>query len=218
MKTVVLCLLGSVLCAACSQGPEPTLDDSVIMPTNVDNVWVGKRTSRLDRDVYDTLRITSTVGSSIGAWFQFSTSNDRYPRPDGIGGYAMQNRADGLYVQRDQSSTAPSSVSRAIKYPVKIGDTIIDNGWFQQTFENGSQGGRLHDFAVVARINESVTVPAGTFNAFKVEFRTALDSSYIGEALAPEFDVAYVAPGVGLVKAERNDGTASWVLVDAQLK
>ena len=216
MKRLFLLLCAVVLCSAgCSKPTEPTGPTepaNVLMELKTGNRWAGRTSSRISLR-YDTLWAIGDTMIGSERWHNVTPFSEGAMvadvRPDWVGGPQLINRVDGLYTTVWNPPTG-HTIERRVKYPVAIGDTAIDFGWFQLTDPDGTtHGPRTRSFGVVTALRERITVPAGSFDAFKVEFRD------MGDPPDPSFDrsydVAWFAPRAGLVRADEYDRTGAVV-------
>jgi hypothetical protein len=160
------------------------------MPLAIGNRWVYRRPSG-SGSVTDSIVIVrdTTIGGE--KWF-ISSIGIRYV-----------NRADGAYIWHFIDSLP----TRQTKFPLALGDTAIDNGWFPVLDTSGAIVDSTHNFGLVVKGNVSVTVAAGTFNCWKVLLYYYTVGAGHDPSLNTAYEYYYFAPGVGVVKEEVLQGS-----------
>ena len=219
MKIISLLFALALVSAGCSDSNStaPEAAPDVIMALKTGNRWIGRMVDN-GRVLYDTLGIggDTTVGSE--RWARTLMSRISY-RPDWIYSPFLIDRADGLY-QKDFYHQTQLFPFLHLKFPVALGDTAINYGWFLVTYENGALGPKVRHFGVVTALDQNIHVDAGSFTAFQVDFRTEIDPvDSVG--VRPDYDRAWFAPQAGLLKAEKYTPSGavaySWELVNVIL-
>ncbi len=175
------------------------------------NQWVGEVRQSGGRVVrYDTMRVDSVLRSDTIDWYRLQQHDGTAaPRPDWLGDSWLAVREDGLYTPMIQSAGFPGMmIHRRMRYPVSIGDTAIDFGWFRYTSKQGSAEGRSREIGIVTSIDEQIDVPAGRFTAYHVEV------TRISEPSAPSpgsamYSHLWFSPGPGLIRAESHNSSGS---------
>ncbi len=98
----------------------------------------------------------------------------------------------------------------------------MDTGWLDVMNVGGGAGFGFREMAVVTALGQRTTVGAGTFDAFKVEYRRMFDPAEPEGEVISSFDVAWFAPRAGLLRAETYDSSgaisASWELIGLKLE
>jgi hypothetical protein len=167
-------------------------DTSVLMTLAIGNQWI--RHNPFDSQApYDTLRIVRDTTLDGAKWFVGSDGN------------IYANRSDGLYTWNQSAHRA----ERQAKFPVKLGDTAIDRGWFPGVDTAGIVIDSTHNFAIVTDLNLTVTVPAGTFNCWRALYYYYTVGAGHEPSLNTVYEYVYYAPGIGEVKAVVLSGAAS---------
>lgn len=166
---------------------------------------------------FDTVHVDSVIRIDSLDWYHIHESDGTAaPRPDWIGGTFLASRPDGLYTPMVQIPPVPGvPIYRKMRYPVAVGDTAIDFGWFQEASAEGN-GTRAREAGIVTAIDEEIEVPAGRFTAFHVQVHRMTESGdpAAGQAM---YTHLWFSPGPGLIRAEsRNAGDSVdqvWELV-----
>jgi hypothetical protein len=219
------CLLPLLLALAsgCGDSITETGDRNLIMPLHVGNEWIGRLTRGGGDHEYDTLRIVRDTTVASERWAIISTSRTGFPRADELYVEYLSNRSDGLYQTPRDYRDRIDGGKRMVKFPVALGDTAVDYGWYQQTFENGTQGNKVRVFGLVSALDELIDVPAGRFHAFEMRIKAVNEQG--ADTTGANFlwwDIAYFAPGVGLVKCVQGERGASptqlWELYELRLE
>jgi hypothetical protein len=227
MKLPILLLITTTIATGCGDSITETGDRSVVMPLTVGNEWIGRLTRDGDRVDYDTVRIdrdTIVAGEHWGITSKNQIGIRQLPsRADEIHDGYLINRPDGLYSGGIDYYRRFSSDRRRVKFPVAIGDTAVDYGWYQFSFANGSQGEKYRVFGLVTALDQRVEVPAGTYEGFEVTFKCMNERGRDTAMLfGPSYDRAWFAPGVGLVKsvAAATDAHPAylWELYEARVR
>ncbi len=164
-----------------------------------------------------TETITDVQADSFTITTQFGnlTKNAKWDcKPDGLvelqpgGGAAMLNTSSGM--QADFNVTKSSGVTLPTKISAGDAWTYSLDFTSQITLNNSSgQAQGTASYQLKAMGNESVTVPAGTFNAMKLQINTtfnmqmALSGMNVPITLT-ETTTAWYAPNVGMVKQLEN--------------
>lgn len=182
----------SVLFIAMVVGCEGTTDPNnnnvsqdVIFPLAVNNEWVYQET------IFDSNGVVSRQNNYSTAIVKDSIRLGEKVFID-QSGFIYVNRTDGLWYLNDGINRNEQLL--AFKYPCKIGDTFPGSHFNY----NGEKD--LVTMTVVS-LNESITVPAGTYTCIK----------YIGEGYFPSSGLKtdrrmyYLAPKIGIVLIEDYD-------------
>ena len=217
----------AALFIGCADPTAPAAPQNVLMDLAVGNHWIGRTTGWSDVQT-DTFRITGDTMVGTERWHLTSQSSSsgnplgRMERPDFAFTYHryLSNRADGLYAGMYPAG-GNSGVERVIRYPVTMGDTIMDTGWLDIGNVGGGPGFRFREMVVVTALGQRITVGAGTFDAFKVEYRRMYDPAEPDGEVISSFDVAWFAPRAGLLRAEAYDSSgaisATWELIGLKI-
>jgi hypothetical protein len=221
MKTrgiVLVALLAGIaaLNCGCSNRLAPTGSKAVIMPLAVGNRWIGTTHPLRGDDLFDTLRIIRDTVVGNERWYV--TSN----------GVMLANHPDGLYTweiwaaRRDQGKP-----TRALKFPVAVGDALNDLGNFRRVYEHGDSGDveSIREVLTVVSTDTLVDVPAGRYHCIKAVLKRYRADGSPDPVQFSNDGPLYFAPGIGLLKTEGsyrpNLGSASmsnpWQLYDVSL-
>jgi hypothetical protein len=91
-----------------------------------------------------------------------------------------------------------------LNWPLETGDTVVGEGVVSD-LRNGETTARNERHTTTVGASQSVTVPAGTFDAFPITWqRTTADAA---GTETTDSAVLYLAPDTGVVKHEAFDGT-----------
>ncbi len=114
------------------------------------------------------------------------------------------------------------------KYPLEVGQTWNDKSYSQVLIKTGPPQKTV--FRITANLpvnvtveadNETVTVPAGTFeNCIKISLKGSGfhdAGNYVGHTIVSIDELRWYAPGVGLVKSIRKEKTTDLVVTDGQI-
>ncbi len=208
----LLSLALSFAVAACQQ-PDPPDEEFVPDPAELDSLYPLVDGANWTYDNLDAVGMVTDVEvvtstAIANAKFLVVDSDD----PSGEHTEAVIERIESAALRTHKEVVQNGTVTMIVDYDP--GFTRMDDAWttagesFSPTYtrtETDGAGGNLmesvreHRFDIVA-IDESVTVPAGTFDCIRV-LRTRMDP---GPAMGEEVTFWYAA-GVGKVKEERVD-------------
>ena len=173
MKLHALSLIvAAMTLSACARSTEPVDPVGVIMPLAVGNKWIAEYLEYNDGGVSRRRLDTTSVerDTVIDGELRYMISVAT--------GYV--NRDDGLYMWGlDRQLGSPVLF---FKYPASVGDEIRPSS---------HAGDSVWLVIRVRSVNESVTVPAGTFSCYHYVFATNTGQ---------EISRSYLAPNVGFVK------------------
>lgn len=204
-KWIVCGFFIAFLLAACSNNNDTSGNGSkmdVIMPLAIGNSWTYEVQPADSAD-----GVPMFTDSVIG----FDTINGvqwaLVQRSSLASSFFYRDASDGLH-KVETYDTAGIFDNLLAKYPAQTGDSYTDSLWI--FYHNGGDTNWKvmpgSATTTVLSINESVSVPAGTFHALKYEYLPSL--SY------PE---QYYVPGIGMVEMDNLQGTVKYVLVHYSL-
>lgn len=153
----------------------------VVVKSETKDVWGTTASS-----VQDTVTLDGEIAEDTTDWYaQDSDGNVWYMGEDTC------EYEDGECVLHAGAWTA--GVDGALPGVAMLNDPRVDDVYRQEFYE-----GEAEDYAIVLSLDETVTVPAGTFtNCLKTRDKSAID---------PELDeFKYYCPGVGNVLVEEGD-------------
>ena len=179
LSALSMLLVGTMSIGGCSNdtGFRPSLQQDQILPLATGNFWEFLRTG-IDSSgtSIDSSSLMVTVGQpdTFGTEKAYPVSNFRLEFED-PGPLLRVNRTDGLYNVAVRPSPDPPSFIHVLTFPTVIGDSLPYSGYIIRT---GS-------------VNESVTVPAGSFTCIRYDI--LLNGITVGQT--------YVVPNIGIVKS-----------------
>jgi hypothetical protein len=192
-------ILVAILVSGCSNSASNGVASGVLMPLTYDNNWTygGVSTDSVTGKSYFTDTVTDSVKYTMfsinSLWSAVISTNDSeigFPRR------LYRNAADGL-----PYSDAGSNFDNLIaKYPANVGDAFQDS--LVVTDESSPTPRDTAMTMYVLGTNETVTVPAGSFQCMKYGFAPFGGQSFL-----------YYAPGVGLIEDSDSSGRNKLVLL-----
>lgn len=140
---------------------------------------------------------------------------------------------DGIMVQNYEitegmQTRIESNQHYVFKFPLEVGQSWNDKSYSQVLIKTGPPqktvfriNANIPVNVTVESMNESVTVPAGTFNnCIKINLKGSGfhdAGNYVGHTIVSIDEERWYAPGVGLVKSIRREKTTDLVVRDGQI-
>ncbi len=124
-----------------------------------------------------------------------------------------------MFISGEQQTTATGTSDAAfLEYPVgmKEGDVLNDGTFKMDMKQNGNMNSTMEITVTDRKVEakESVTTPAGTWECFRISYKSKITTKIAGIGIPIKASVTeWYAPGFGVVKTESNFGKTEITLV-----